>query len=83
MISTLQMTITACWYPRLNDPHRLSAHQPNAQPVHKMGKVAMERLIARLKVDKSPTLEIRLKTKSILRDSVGQFNYSPLLKKRL
>ena len=42
-----------------------------AQPVYEMGKVAGERLIARLKGDKSPALEIRLKTKFIVRDSSG------------
>jgi hypothetical protein len=36
-----------------------------------MGKVAGERLIARLKGDRSPALEIRLKTKFILRNSSG------------
>ena len=42
-----------------------------AQPVYEMGKVAGERLLARLKGDRSPALEIRLKTKFILRDSSG------------
>jgi len=42
-----------------------------AQPVYDMGKVAGERLISRLKGDASPALEIRLKTKFILRDSSG------------
>ena len=42
-----------------------------AQPVYEMGKVAGERLIARLKGDKSPPLEIRLKTRFIVRDSSG------------
>jgi len=43
-----------------------------AQPVHEMGMVAGERLIARLKGDKTSALEIRLKTKFILRQSCGQ-----------
>ncbi|MCL4561382.1 MAG: LacI family transcriptional regulator [Chloroflexi bacterium] len=40
-----------------------------AQPVHEMGKVAAQRLIARLKGEKTPPLEIRLNTRFIIRQS--------------
>jgi LacI family transcriptional regulator len=42
-----------------------------AQPVYDMGKIAAEKLIARLGGDSTPIQEIRLKTKFILRETCG------------
>lgn len=42
-----------------------------AQPVHEMGSVAAKRLILHLQGDETPPMEIRLKTRFIIRKSCG------------
>jgi LacI family transcriptional regulator len=42
-----------------------------SQPVSEMGNIAGQRIIARLKGEKTPPMEIRLKTTFIIRDSSG------------
>jgi len=43
-----------------------------AQPVTEMGNLAGQRILARIKNENTPAMEIRLKTRFIIRESCGE-----------